>query len=250
MVSLKSNTVNEIQAGDSIPIPPYLPTLTFAVNKFFERVKKLTNAQPIILDVGCGNRSDLSQYLRANSNNIIIHGIDIDEYAKDNPDVDQVYIGSAEKMPFEDEIYDMVFSQFLLEHVEDAHKTLASMARVLKKDGTLIITIPNPASPEGMVTKLTPYSFHVKFKRVVEKVDDAHQNTFPTRYSFKSVKNIKSILHDLGFKIVEAHYIAESFYRFRRRPILGNLSILYTKLLSLLHLDRFQSSVVIMAIKS
>jgi ubiquinone/menaquinone biosynthesis C-methylase UbiE len=248
MKPFKPNHSYPIQTGDFIPIPPYLPSLSLAVDKFYA-VNPKRSIKPLVLDVGCGNRSDLSRYLRNNGYNITIHGIDIDDYAKNNPDVDQVYIGSAEEMPFIDSTYDVVFSQFLLEHVEDAKKTLASMTRVLKEEGTLLITIPNPISPEGLVTKLTPYSFHIYFKKVVQKVNNASHNTFPTRFAFKSVENIHSILQQLGYQSINSFYVAESYYRFRKRYVLGNLSVFYTKVLDKLGLNKLQSTVVIIAVK-
>jgi ubiquinone/menaquinone biosynthesis C-methylase UbiE len=248
MKLLQLNDSYPIQEGDLIPIPPYLPSLTLAVNKCYS-INPSLPLKPLVLDVGCGDRSDLSQYLRNSGYDAIIHGIDIDDYARNNPDVDQVFIGSAEEMPFTDSTYDVVFSQFLLEHVEDANKTLFSMTRVLKEQGALLITIPNPVSPEGLVTKLTPYSFHIRFKKVVQKVDNASNNTFPTRFAFKSVKNIHKILQSLGYHSVYSFYVPESYYRFRKRYFLGKLSISYTKVLDILGLSRLQSTVVIVAIK-
>lgn len=245
----KSQTPKK-QPGDAIEIPQYLPTLTCAVSRFFAHIELIKDRFPIILDVGCGNSSDLSKYLRRETNvDIEIHGIDVDEYAQENPDVDQVYIGSAEDMPFKDNVYDMVFSQFLLEHVNNAHQTLRSMSRVIRPNGTLVITIPNPLSPESIATKYTPHSIHILFKKWIQKMPNASRKTFPTKFDFKSVKNIKNILDGFGFSSVEIHYVAESYYRFRRRPILGRLSLLYTQFLSFLHLNKLQSSVVIVATK-
>lgn len=248
--SVSTQKYRKTQPGDSIPIPQYLPTLTFAMSRFSDHLDSQQNQTPVVLDVGCGNRSDVSQYLRKEAEyKAIIHGIDIDDYARENPDIDQIYIGSAEDMPFADDSYDMVSSQFLLEHVEDARKTLQSMSRVLRKNGVLLITIPNPFSPESIATKSTPYSFHIFFKRWVQKVQNASRNTFPTRFAFKTVENIQETLYEFGFSSVEINYVAESYYRFRRRPVLGRVAIWYTNLLSWLHLKKLQSSVVIIAIK-
>ena len=50
--------------------------------------------------------------------------------------------GFAEKLPYANETFDVVYSSHVLEHVIDETKSLAEMRRVLKKDGTLIIGMP------------------------------------------------------------------------------------------------------------
>lgn len=50
--------------------------------------------------------------------------------------------GVSEKIPFEDKTFDVVYSSHVLEHVNDEHKSLQEMKRVLKDDGVLIIGMP------------------------------------------------------------------------------------------------------------
>ena len=51
--------------------------------------------------------------------------------------------GKAEKLPFEDESFDLVYSTNVLEHVENPEKVLNESLRVLKKGGFLQFVIPN-----------------------------------------------------------------------------------------------------------
>jgi hypothetical protein len=57
----------------------------------------------------------------------------------------------------------------------------------LKVDGLLIIGLPNVLSVKGLITKLTPFAFHVWFHRHVFKNEYAGQpghNPFPTFLRF------------------------------------------------------------------
>ena len=54
-------------------------------------------------------------------------------------------VGDARKLPFKDEEFTEVYSRFFLEHLlrKDALVALSEMNRVLKKNGTLEIIVPN-----------------------------------------------------------------------------------------------------------
>src|SRR5437016_9973843 len=49
---------------------------------------------------------------------------------------------SSENLPFRDEIFDLVMSQEVVEHVHEPFRTLREMRRVLRKGGTLYFQVP------------------------------------------------------------------------------------------------------------
>lgn len=49
----------------------------------------------------------------------------------------------GEQLPFEADFFDVVYCLSVLEHVQDIHKTVHEMVRVLRPGGTLFIDIPN-----------------------------------------------------------------------------------------------------------
>lgn len=55
------------------------------------------------------------------------------------PQIDR-RLGEAEKLPIEDEEVDYVFANMYLHHVESPSKAIKEMARILKKDGKLVIS--------------------------------------------------------------------------------------------------------------
>lgn len=56
-------------------------------------------------------------------------------------------VGSAESLDFPDAFFDAVICMGVLERIADDDAALAEMVRVLKVDGTLIVTLPNRLSP-------------------------------------------------------------------------------------------------------
>lgn len=52
-------------------------------------------------------------------------------------------IGNAEKLPFENNIFDLIVSYETIEHVANYKQVVSEIKRVLKSDGLLIISTPN-----------------------------------------------------------------------------------------------------------
>ena len=62
---------------------------------------------------------------------------------------------------------DVVYSSFVLEHVQDASKALDNFVRWLKPGGTILLRVPDRDSVWGAGTRLTPLWFHVLWQRWV-----------------------------------------------------------------------------------
>ncbi len=99
-----------------------------------------------LLDVGCSN--GLGSYL-ASFKIKKVYGIDICEeiIAKakvNNKERDNVIlsIGDAENLLFNDNYFDCIIMGEVLEHVNDDRKAISEAYRVLRDEGTIIITIP------------------------------------------------------------------------------------------------------------
>lgn len=54
-----------------------------------------------------------------------------------------LFDASAEALPFEDNVFDMVFSIAVLEHVQNLESAMRESIRILKQGGTLYANIPN-----------------------------------------------------------------------------------------------------------
>jgi SAM-dependent methyltransferase len=96
-----------------------------------------------LLDVGCAYGflvDEASRYFES-------YGIDVSgfalkrskEYCRGN-----VSRASASRLPFRDESFDVITLVDTLEHVPDFNNCLKDAARALKKDGVLLLQLPNP----------------------------------------------------------------------------------------------------------
>ena len=109
--------------------------------------KVMWNLEGKILDVGCGNKPyqnwinplNLYKYIGLD----VIHGNDVD-----------VLVTPTEIWPLESKGFDCVIMAQVIEHVEDLSHTMSEVTRVLKDEGTLIITVPFIYPVHGI-----PYDF-------------------------------------------------------------------------------------------
>lgn len=52
-------------------------------------------------------------------------------------------VSSASKLPFKDKVFDIVLSTEVIEHIDNQNDAIKEMFRVLKENGTLVVTTPN-----------------------------------------------------------------------------------------------------------
>jgi ubiquinone/menaquinone biosynthesis C-methylase UbiE len=111
-------------------------------------LKKLAAKANTILDVGCGEGTRLN-YLAKNNKGAV--GIDVSKYAiqlanKKFPG-NKHLVADCEKIPFPDGRFDLVYSAFVFEHLDNPEKVFTEMGRVLKTGGSMVIAAPNYGAP-------------------------------------------------------------------------------------------------------
>jgi ubiquinone/menaquinone biosynthesis C-methylase UbiE len=129
-----------------------------AFSKGFQRrldkvIEQVELKNKTILDQGCGE----GVWLEAFSNFTDwknIYGFDVDpesisKLSALSPQLSasQLKVCPAEKLEFEDDKFDIVFSNEVLEHVENDRKSVEEALRVLKSGGKFIIFTPNRGWP-------------------------------------------------------------------------------------------------------
>lgn len=105
-----------------------------------------------ILEIGCGRGFYLNVLSKA-CPKFDITGIDLNQdylsVAKVFVDDNNVKLikADATKLPFKDKSFDRIIATEILEHIPDEAKAISEMYRVLKPDGTVMITVPNKNYP-------------------------------------------------------------------------------------------------------
>lgn len=101
-----------------------------------------------ILDLGSGEGSRLNKLIKKGQNG---WGIDISpkavEIAKNKYPYLNFKVGNLGKLPYKKDLFDVVYSAFVFEHLKNPEKAILEAMRVLKKGGKLLIVAPNFGSP-------------------------------------------------------------------------------------------------------
>ena len=121
-----------------------------------------------VLDLGCGDgRFFQLCFPRLKQ----VWGVDIDpravELARQSSVYREVHETSADRMPFEDETFQSVFSNCAMEHMDNIDRVLNEMRRVLRKNGVALFSV--------VTDKLVELSPLRKFLELIKANDLAKQ---------------------------------------------------------------------------
>lgn len=122
----------------------------------FQMVRGWTELQGRrVLDVGCGVGMYTEAFFRETPN---VFGVEIqrDRALEARGHAKGVVQGVGEQLPFADETFDVVFSHEVLEHVVDDRFCVREMVRVVRRQGRIVIFVPN---------RLYPFETHGVFWR-------------------------------------------------------------------------------------
>ncbi|MBI2028409.1 MAG: class I SAM-dependent methyltransferase [Candidatus Levybacteria bacterium] len=98
-----------------------------------------------VLDLGCGDGLNIKIFRSLGIRNVV--GIDvssdlISQARHSNPKA-KLYVGSAEKLPFKNEEFDVVFVDSVFHHIIFYDRVIKEIKRVLKKNGLLCFIEPH-----------------------------------------------------------------------------------------------------------
>jgi SAM-dependent methyltransferase len=112
------------------------------IASFVEKIcREIKDHRPHILDVGCGTGANLMMLSKFGD----AEGVDISEDALSfcrERGLQNVRLGAAEKLPYEDGTFDLVTALDVVEHLDDDVAGLSEMRRVLRPDGHLLLFVP------------------------------------------------------------------------------------------------------------
>ncbi len=99
-----------------------------------------------ILDIGCGIGTYVRRF-RAFSDEVF--GVEVEEerVAEASLELPDIQVARGEALPFPDEHFDLVFSNEVIEHVDDDRRTIEEAVRVTRVGGSIVTFAPNRLYP-------------------------------------------------------------------------------------------------------
>ena len=175
---------------------------------FYGRLNALVTPEHRVLDVGCGRGSYLHtptdspwrvglRNFKGKAREVV--GIDVDDAGERNTSLDAFHkISDVDHWPVEDEGFDVVFSDFVMEHVDRPTAFLSEAARVLKPGGLLALRTPNRWSYVSLAACIIPNKMHGKVTGAVQAGRE-EEDVFPVRYRCNSKRALRKGLKRAGF---------------------------------------------------
>ena len=176
----------------------------------------ISKADRIVLDVGCGAGQTLIATTFAPGTQVV--GLDRDKSAlslgRQLDDTISFVCARAERLPFQSESFDFVFSRVALPYTQLNH-ALSEIWRVLKPDGRIWLVLhPYPTVVKETVSALS----RLQLKRAVVCIyviaNGVALNVFGKEFhlpfkkdyyeSFQTISGIKSLLRKAGFQAINA----------------------------------------------
>jgi len=99
-----------------------------------------------VLDVGCGIGTYIRRFRQYTDD---VHGIEVEpeRVAEASAELPDIVCAVGEALPYPDDHFDLVFSNEVIEHVQDDRRTAQEMVRVTRPGGLIVLFAPNRLYP-------------------------------------------------------------------------------------------------------
>ncbi|MEF8767021.1 class I SAM-dependent methyltransferase [Candidatus Accumulibacter contiguus] len=163
---------------------------------FRERIIAHIKPDSVVLDLGAGAGIVAQMNFKGLAQKVC--GVDLDPRVVDNPMLHEGRVSDARGIPYEDEVFDVVFSDNVFEHLDDPLSVYKEVSRVLKPGGVLLFKTPNKWHYMPTIARLTPHGFHQFVNRLRGR---AEADTFPTRYRTNTKGDVSRLAAEAGFTV-------------------------------------------------
>jgi Methylase involved in ubiquinone/menaquinone biosynthesis len=167
---------------------------------FVNLLKKYCELGAVVMDLGAGSGEGKPYFYSLKDSAGFSVGLDVDSDIYKNSTVDFRVLGSAYLMPFKQNTFDLIYADFVLEHIDNPDVFMEEIRRVLKSGGYLIFRTPNSYHYVPLIARVTPSRFKSVVANFVRSID-IEQKTFPVKYKLNTPGCLENIAKRNDFEI-------------------------------------------------
>lgn len=194
---------------------------------FREAILKQLKAEMSILDLGAG--AGIVPQMNFKGLCKRVNGVDLDLRVINNPFLDEGKVSDAGEIPYSDCTFDIVFSDNVLEHLDDPVEVFKEVARILRPGGLFMFKTPNKWHYMPTIARLTPHVFHQFINRIRGR---AEVDTFPTRYRANTKSDVTRLAQQSGFSEANISLIEGRPEYLRMTTVTYLIGIIYERLVN------------------
>lgn len=165
--------------------------------------RRVTDRRPRILDVGCGTGANLLMLSEFGD----AEGVDVSEDALAfcrERGLNQVKLGAAEALPYDDGTFDLVTALDVVEHLDDDLAGLREMRRVLRPGGRVLLFVPTFMFLWGLQDDVSHHRRRYRMpelQRVIEQAGfEVERTTYANITFFMPILAMRKLMRLTGIK--------------------------------------------------
>lgn len=200
----------------------------------------LVNKSTKVLDAGCGKKGIMNKYKGSAA---IIVGMDLQLSAlKLNSAMDYKVVSGVYQIPFKENSFDVIVSQWVVEHLNEPDTAFREFSRVLKKGGSLIVVTNSVYNPLMFFNAIMPEAIRDRIKKRCLP-PEIEEDTFPTYYRCNTLGKMKAAMRSAGLSKKHACYVGDPSFFVYSKTIFP-LTLIYELFTSWKFLRPFKMHVV------
>jgi SAM-dependent methyltransferase len=169
--------------------------------EFYQLLQRHILRDREILELGPGPSNKFTTFLSQTFK--AVDGLDVDEDARQNTALRQVFIYDGTRWPLSDAGYDAVVSNYVLEHLSDPLGTIAEAYRALRPGGVFAFRTPNLWHYVSFVSWLSPHWFHRMVANRLRNQPQGSHDPYPTYYRMNRCRTLRTLARQVGFEEIE-----------------------------------------------
>ncbi|MBX3064162.1 MAG: class I SAM-dependent methyltransferase [Anaerolineae bacterium] len=155
-----------------------------------------------ILDHGCGIGTYALQFRKRYSPHVYGFDTEAVRVAEAREDFPGFIVSVAEKLPYADNSFDLVFSNEVIEHVDDDRLTAQEMVRVTRSGGRIVIFCPNRWYPVETHGHYWRGQYHFGNTPLINYLPDALRNRLAPHVRAYTATGLRKVFADQPVRVV------------------------------------------------
>ena len=129
-------------------------------------------------------------------------------------------LGDVSQLPFGARSFDLLYSEYLLEHLTDPIAAMTEVRRVLKPGARALFLTPSFWSYKSVAAWLTPHRFHqwaASTLRIGQEVRPA-EDVYPTVFGMNTRAAVRAVSEAAGLTVIQVQHVNNGPTWFARIP--------------------------------